>query len=239
MLLYLRSVTLTSDGDNQHNEGDYLNPLMDCGRYLENDSVYGGQKIFSGGENTPIFDLYAGLHNFNMTGRNISDWVQKTVDKDTFVFQRYGGFSIGANALNESLLSSQPGLADRLDPFIRHRNSKIWFNNVGYHASVAYYNIFANSLLRSSVPDKNPEELGIDVGNYPLDFDLNNIDAAAFQQASTDVIIAICVVFALSFIPASFVVFLIEERASGSKHLQDRIGFKLQAVEYLTLKNKA
>ena len=107
-----------------------------------------------------------------------------------------------------------------MDPFIRHRNSKIWFNNVGYHASVAYYNIFANSLLRSSMPDRNPEELGIDVVNYPLDFDLNNIDAAAFQQASTDVIIAICVVFALSFIPASFVVFLIEERASGAKHLQ-------------------
>ena len=167
---------------------------MDCGRYPNDHPTYPGQKKFAGGENTPIFELYSGMHNYNMNGRNITDWVQKTVDKDTFVFQRYGGFSIGANALNESLLNAQPGLQDRLDPFIRHRNSKIWFNNVGYHASVAYYNIFANSLLRSSLPDRNPEELGIEVVNYPLDLDLNNIDAAAFQQASTDVIIAICVV---------------------------------------------
>lgn len=35
-----------------------------------------------------------------------------------------------------------------------------------------------------------------------------------------DVLIAICVIFALSFIPASFVLYLIEERTSNSKHLQ-------------------
>jgi hypothetical protein len=35
-----------------------------------------------------------------------------------------------------------------------------------------------------------------------------------------DVLVAICVIFALSFVPASFVLFLIEERVSNSKHLQ-------------------
>lgn len=35
-----------------------------------------------------------------------------------------------------------------------------------------------------------------------------------------DVVVAICVIFAMSFIPASFVMILIEERVSYSKHLQ-------------------
>ncbi len=37
---------------------------------------------------------------------------------------------------------------------------------------------------------------------------------------STDVVVSICVIFAMSFIPASFVLFLIQERVSKSKHLQ-------------------
>ena len=35
-----------------------------------------------------------------------------------------------------------------------------------------------------------------------------------------DVVVAICVIFAMSFVPASFILFLIEERVSNSKHLQ-------------------
>ena len=35
-----------------------------------------------------------------------------------------------------------------------------------------------------------------------------------------DLAVAICVIFAMSFVPASFVLFLIEERVSNSKHLQ-------------------
>lgn len=37
---------------------------------------------------------------------------------------------------------------------------------------------------------------------------------------STDVVVSICVIFAMSFIPASFVLFLIQERVNKAKHLQ-------------------
>ena len=37
---------------------------------------------------------------------------------------------------------------------------------------------------------------------------------------AVDLAVAICVIFAMSFVPASFVLFLIEERVSNSKHLQ-------------------
>ncbi|CDQ74874.1 unnamed protein product [Oncorhynchus mykiss] len=43
----------------------------------------------------------------------------------------------------------------------------------------------------------------------------------SFRAAtSTDVVVSICVIFAMSFIPASFVLFLIQERVSKAKHLQ-------------------
>lgn len=35
-----------------------------------------------------------------------------------------------------------------------------------------------------------------------------------------DAAVAICVIFAMSFIPASFVLYLIQERVSQAKHLQ-------------------
>ncbi len=39
-------------------------------------------------------------------------------------------------------------------------------------------------------------------------------------SSMTDVVVSICVIFAMSFIPASFVLFLIQERVSKAKHLQ-------------------
>lgn len=38
--------------------------------------------------------------------------------------------------------------------------------------------------------------------------------------ASVDAVVAICVIFAMSFVPASFVLYLIQERVTQAKHLQ-------------------
>jgi len=46
------------------------------------------------------------------------------------------------------------------------------------------------------------------------------------MATSVDVLVSICVIFAMSFIPASFVLFLIEERVSKAKHLQFISGMK-------------
>ncbi len=35
-----------------------------------------------------------------------------------------------------------------------------------------------------------------------------------------DAVVAICVIFAMSFVPASFVLYLIQERVTQAKHLQ-------------------
>lgn len=46
------------------------------------------------------------------------------------------------------------------------------------------------------------------------------------MTTSVDVLVSICVIFAMSFVPASFVLFLIEERISKAKHLQFVSGVK-------------
>jgi len=46
------------------------------------------------------------------------------------------------------------------------------------------------------------------------------------RASGIDALIAISVIFAVSQIPASFVVFLVEERQSGSRHLQFVSGVK-------------
>lgn len=40
------------------------------------------------------------------------------------------------------------------------------------------------------------------------------------RRSGIDLLIALCVIFALSFVPPSFVMFLIRERATGAKHQQ-------------------
>lgn len=44
--------------------------------------------------------------------------------------------------------------------------------------------------------------------------------SAPRMASSVDVLVSICVVFAMSFIPASFILVLIEERVTRAKHLQ-------------------
>jgi len=56
---------------------------------------------------------------------------------------------------------------------------------------------------------------------------MSDCDVLCVRRASgIDALIAISVIFALSQIPASFVVFLVEERQSGSRHLQFVSGVK-------------
>ena len=46
------------------------------------------------------------------------------------------------------------------------------------------------------------------------------------KQAGLSVLHAIAVIFSMSFVPASFVIFLVEERTSKAKHLQFVSGVK-------------
>ncbi|XP_073731945.1 LOW QUALITY PROTEIN: phospholipid-transporting ATPase ABCA1 [Misgurnus anguillicaudatus] len=164
---------------------------------------------------------------------------------------RYGGFSLGAKSsqavddplyLEESVLairrrysiaenSSLDQLLYRLPDVLKgltsQNNVKVWFNNKGWHAMASFVNIMNNGLLRANLPpDQERRKYGITAYNHPLNLTKEQLSEVALMTTSVDVLVSICVIFAMSFVPASFVLFLIEERVSKSKHLQFVSGVK-------------
>ncbi|XP_056088824.1 phospholipid-transporting ATPase ABCA1 [Rhinichthys klamathensis goyatoka] len=164
---------------------------------------------------------------------------------------RYGGFSLGAEsspavdeprhleesvwairrryniAENGSLDQLLHRLPDVLMGLTSQNNVKVWFNNKGWHAMAAFVNIMNNGLLRANLPpDMERRKYGITAYNHPLNLTKEQLTEMALMATSVDVLVSICVIFAMSFVPASFVLFLIEERVSKAKHLQFVSGVK-------------
>uniref|UniRef100_H0XFP8 ATP binding cassette subfamily A member 7 n=1 Tax=Otolemur garnettii TaxID=30611 RepID=H0XFP8_OTOGA len=157
---------------------------------------------------------------------------------------RYGGFSLGGwdpglpsghkvgHSVEELrvLLRPQPGGA--LDHVLNNltawaysldaQNSlKVWFNKKGWHAMVAFVNRANNALLRAHLPPgPTSHTYSITTFNHPLNNTKEQLSEATKMASTMDVLVSICVVFAMSFIPASFTLVLIEERVTQAKHLQ-------------------
>ncbi|XP_033976697.1 phospholipid-transporting ATPase ABCA1-like isoform X2 [Trematomus bernacchii] len=158
---------------------------------------------------------------------------------------RYGGFSLGARS---SQLSSHADQVDEAIAQLKRRfrlergtaadrffhslsnfmqgldtknNVKIWFNNKGWHSIGSFLNVMNNGILRANLPsDKDPTKFGITASNHPLNLTKEQLSQVALMTTSVDVLVSICVIFAMSFVPASFVVFLIQERVNKAKHMQ-------------------
>uniref|UniRef100_A0AAQ4QIZ0 P-type phospholipid transporter n=1 Tax=Gasterosteus aculeatus aculeatus TaxID=481459 RepID=A0AAQ4QIZ0_GASAC len=186
----------------------------------------------------------------DLTDRNISDYLVKTYpslirtslkSKYWVNEQRYGGLSVGGQLpiLDVDPKDIQPvynprslsqgyysGLAlKETGPFLRYMESefnvKVWYNNKGWHAMVAFMNVANNAILRAFLlPSAKPVEFGITAINHPLNLTKEQLSEVTVLTTSVDAVVAICVIFALSFIPASFVLYLIQERVTKAKHLQ-------------------
>uniref|UniRef100_A0A7N9AWN9 P-type phospholipid transporter n=1 Tax=Mastacembelus armatus TaxID=205130 RepID=A0A7N9AWN9_9TELE len=97
----------------------------------------------------------------------------------------------------------------------------VWYNNKGWHAMVAFMNVANNAILRALLPSTaKPVEFGITAINHPLNLTKEQLSEVTVLTTSVDAVVAICVIFAMSFIPASFVLYLIQERVTKAKHLQ-------------------
>ncbi|XP_062865086.1 phospholipid-transporting ATPase ABCA1 [Trichomycterus rosablanca] len=179
---------------------------------------------------------------YDLTDRNMTDYLLKTYAKAGKI--RYGGISVGGMnsqvRMNETeiieLISdlktilniSQNAVLDKLFDDLEtllvdlgtRDNVKVWFYNQGWHIIASFLNVATNAILRGNLPaGLQPKLYGISAFNHPLNLTKEQL-SVVMASSSTDVVVAICVIFAMSFIPASFVLFLIQERVSKAKHLQ-------------------
>eukprot|EP00061_Rhincodon_typus_P018485 g47670.t1 len=101
----------------------------------------------------------------------------------------------------------------------------VW--TIGWHAIGAFLNVMNNAILRNRLGEgEDPSAYGITAINHPLNLTKEQISEVALMTTSVDVLVSICVTFAMSFVPASFVVFLIQERVTKAKHMQFISGVK-------------
>uniref|UniRef100_A0A3Q1JG90 P-type phospholipid transporter n=1 Tax=Anabas testudineus TaxID=64144 RepID=A0A3Q1JG90_ANATE len=160
----------------------------------------------------------------DLTDRNISDYLVKTYP--SLIRTRYGGLSVGGQL---PILDVNPkdiqNVFHQLGRMLNITGVTIvmfvWYNNKGWHAMVAYMNVANNAVLRAFLPwTANPAEFGITAVNHPLNLTKEQLSEVTVLTTSVDAVVAICVIFAMSFIPASFVLYLIQERVTKAKHLQ-------------------
>ncbi|XP_040926208.1 retinal-specific phospholipid-transporting ATPase ABCA4-like isoform X1 [Betta splendens] len=100
-------------------------------------------------------------------------------------------------------------------------NVKVWYNNKGWHAMVAFMNVANNGILRAHLPrGADLDRYGITAINHPLNLSREQLSEVTVLTTSVDAAVSICVIFAMSFVPASFVLYLIQERVTQARHLQ-------------------
>ncbi|KAJ8010452.1 hypothetical protein DPEC_G00075220 [Dallia pectoralis] len=165
----------------------------------------------------------------DLTGRNISDYLIKTYpslikaslkSKYWVNEQRYGGISVGGQL---PVLDLDPksirDVASLLGQLLNITG--VWHNNKGWHSMVAFMNVANNAILRTNLPkDASLDTYGITAINHPLNLTKEQLSEVTVLNTSVDAVVAICVIFAMSFVPASFVLYLIQERVTQAKHLQ-------------------
>uniref|UniRef100_A0A671KV51 ATP-binding cassette sub-family A member 2 n=1 Tax=Sinocyclocheilus anshuiensis TaxID=1608454 RepID=A0A671KV51_9TELE len=170
------------------------------------------------GGRPPLMKVVTGDILVDITGRNVSEYLLYTSDR--LRLHRYGGFTVG------NIQKSVPASFGRkTPPMVRkiavRRSSQVLYNNKGYHSMPTYLNVLNNAILRANLPSSkgNPAAYGITVTNHPMNRTSASLSLDYLLQG-TDVVIAIFIIVAMSFVPASFVVFLVAEKSTKAKHLQ-------------------
>ncbi|XP_075415885.1 ATP-binding cassette sub-family A member 2 isoform X1 [Tenrec ecaudatus] len=170
------------------------------------------------GGHPPQMRVVTGDILMDITGHNVSEYLLFTSDR--FRLHRYGAITFGH--VQKSIPAS---FGAQAPPMLRkiavRRAAQVFYNNKGYHSMPTYLNSLNNAILRANLPKSkgNPAAYGITVTNHPMNKTSASLSLDYLLQG-TDVVIAIFIIVAMSFVPASFVVFLVAEKSTKAKHLQ-------------------
>ncbi|XP_071881560.1 ATP-binding cassette sub-family A member 2 isoform X9 [Anas platyrhynchos] len=170
------------------------------------------------GGHPPQMKVVTGDILADITGRNVSEYLLYTSDR--FRLHRYGALTFGnvQKSIPASFGARAPAMVRKIAV---RRTAQVFYNNKGYHSMPTYLNALNNAILRANLPKSkgNPAAYGITVTNHPMNKTSASLSLDYLLQG-TDVVIAIFIIVAMSFVPASFVVFLVAEKATKAKHLQ-------------------
>ncbi|XP_063792321.1 ATP-binding cassette sub-family A member 2 [Pseudophryne corroboree] len=170
------------------------------------------------GGHPPQMKVVTGDIMVDISGRNVSEYVLYTSDR--FRLHRYGALTFGnvQKSIPASFEAKAPPMLRKIA--VRH-TAQAFYNNKGYHSMPTYLNALNNAILRANLPASrgNRAAYGITVTNHPMNKTSASLSLDYLLQG-TDVVIAIFIIVAMSFVPASFVVFLVAEKSTKAKHLQ-------------------
>lgn len=208
----------------------YVGPKNTAGpkfsTYPQCECVYHGtgQVCYGGKDSTRYKRLITGDNLYDLTNVNLTRYIISTASNfDT----RYGGLSFG---FEKSVVPNNFGSdASSLRVIAVRHLSKVWYNNRALHSMPVFLNVHNNALLRASIARNknvsrfNPSAFGITLINHPMEGS-NEVISMTKVMESNDVLIAVFLVVGMSFVPASFVYFLVYERTSLALHLQTMAG---------------
>nr|QNH67857.1 ATP-binding cassette transporter subfamily A member 2 [Brachionus rotundiformis] len=178
-----------------------------------------------GFEIPPSFKTITHETLLNISGENETDYYLSTTDM--YRLKRYGGLGFD----KDRILDNYQDSSEHVQNLDKQRVARIWYNNKGFHAMPVFLNVLNNAILRANVrknfnqSDANfrPNEYGITVINHPMN-QTNNYLSTEYLLQGSDVLISIFTIVAMSFVNASFVLFLVYERSIKSLHLQFLMG---------------
>lgn len=187
---------------------------------------YGG---FSLGEVNPVANQ---TMNWTIVDKNIESMtssIKRFSDKVDLNWNISSQADVDLVPANESVLppiwtmNFTTALSRLMSGLEIQNNIKVYFNNQGWAALPAYVNVLSNAILRASLPARfNRTSFGIISYNHPMNYSkVQKGQRMAFgYNIGVELTAAVMIMLAFSVIPASFVLFLIDEKTSQAKHLQ-------------------
>ncbi|XP_061548446.1 glucosylceramide transporter ABCA12 [Phycodurus eques] len=198
----------TSQTNSWNSGGNRTTSFSDCKCTLQ-EQICHGERFHPASRQIPSSQIV-----YNLSGINVENYLLTTAN--TFIRNRYGGFEFGMRLPRDL----------KMDLLPKSNNvtlSKVWFNPEGYHTMPAYLNSLNNVILRSKLPaDKDPKKYAISVSSHPYFGRPDEEDSITLGMLQ--ILVAICVLTGYSITTASFSLYVVSERHSGSKRLQHIAG---------------
>ncbi|XP_047145843.1 phospholipid-transporting ATPase ABCA3 isoform X2 [Hydra vulgaris] len=167
-------------------------------------NMFGSSNVILHGESSSIFDISI-YEEFIKSKHSVPE--RANMNMVDYLLMLETKFGLGEFNLNYLI-----GL--ELNYTNKEVSATMWYNNEALHAAPVSLNAFTNSLLRMYDP-----ECSISSINDPLPKTVKqSISDLSFNPNGFQ--IGFSLVFSMAFLASSFIVFLVQEKASGSKHVQ-------------------